>query len=102
MRLSSTAAMMMRPVKRQACQIAKEVGADFVKTSTGFSKAGATEEDIALMRAVVGSEMGVKASGGVRSFGTAQAMIAAGATRIGTSSGIQIIAGEASAGAASY
>lgn len=87
--------------KRQACLIAKDVGADFVKTSTGFSKSGATVADVALMRETVGPEMGVKASGGVRSAETAQAMIAAGATRIGTSSGIQIVAGEASA-AGSY
>lgn len=74
-----------------ACLIAKEVGADFVKTSTGFASGGATVEDIALMRKVVGPDMGVKASGGVRSFADAQKMLAAGATRIGTSSGIRIV-----------
>jgi len=73
-----------------ACLIAKEVGADFVKTSTGFAGGGATVEDIALMRKVVGPDMGVKASGGVRSYADAQKMLAAGATRIGTSSGIHI------------
>ena len=68
-------------------------GADFVKTSTGFSTGGATEEDVKLMRAVVGPEMGVKASGGVRSFEDMKKMIDAGATRIGASSGVQIMQG---------
>ena len=68
-------------------------GADFVKTSTGFSTGGATEEDVKLMRAVVGPEIGVKASGGVRSFEDMQKMIEAGATRIGASSGVQIMKG---------
>lgn len=77
--------------KIKACTIAKSVGADFVKTSTGFSTGGATVEDIKLMRDTVGSEMGVKASGGVRDYNKAKLMIGAGATRIGTSSGIQII-----------
>lgn len=76
--------------KVTACLLAKEAGADFVKTSTGFSTGGATVEDIRLMRSVVGPEMGVKASGGVRSLADAEAMIAAGATRIGTSSGIKM------------
>lgn len=80
--------------KDRACQLAKEVGADFVKTSTGFSGGGATVEDIRLMRETVGSEMGVKASGGVRDLKTAQAIIKAGATRIGASAGIDIIRGE--------
>jgi deoxyribose-phosphate aldolase len=80
--------------KISACLLSKEAGADFVKTSTGFSTAGATIEDIALMRAVVGDEMGVKASGGVRSYEDAVAMIKAGASRIGASSGIQIVAEE--------
>jgi len=79
--------------KIRACTIAKMAGADFVKTSTGFNKGGATIEDITLMRKVVGPHMGVKASGGVRDTETARAMIAAGATRIGTSSGINIIKG---------
>ena len=79
--------------KETACLLAKEAGADFVKTSTGFAGGGATVEDIALMRRVVGAEMGVKASGGVRTFEDAQAMIAAGATRLGASAGVKIIQG---------
>ena len=80
-----------------ACEASVEAGADFVKTSTGYSSAGATVEDIALMRATVGPDLGVKASGGVRTSEEALAMIAAGATRIGASKGIAIIgAGEAS------
>ncbi|RMH00390.1 MAG: deoxyribose-phosphate aldolase [Chloroflexi bacterium] len=74
-----------------ACQLAKTAGADYVKTSTGFGPGGATAEDIALMRRVVGPSMGVKASGGVRSYSDAQAMIAAGATRIGASAGVAIV-----------
>jgi len=77
-----------------ACQAAVEAGADFVKTSTGFNGGGATVEDVALMRNAVGPNVGVKASGGVRSLADAQAMIAAGATRIGASSGIAIVKGE--------
>jgi deoxyribose-phosphate aldolase len=77
-----------------ACEAAVEAGADFVKTSTGFNGGGATVEDIALMRSTVGPDLGVKASGGVRSLADAQAMIAAGATRIGASSGIAIVKGE--------
>lgn len=77
-----------------ACQAAVEAGADFVKTSTGFNGGGATVEDVALMRITVGPDLGVKASGGVRSLADAQAMIAAGATRIGASSGIAIVKGE--------
>jgi deoxyribose-phosphate aldolase len=80
--------------KVQACSIAKEVGADFVKTSTGFGTAGATIEDIRLMRETVGPDMGVKASGGISSAEIAKAMIKAGATRLGTSSSIAIISGE--------
>ena len=79
--------------KIKACTIAKMSGADFVKTSTGFNKGGATIEDIKLMRKVVGPNLGVKASGGVRDTETARAMMAAGATRIGTSSGIAIVMG---------
>ncbi|MFC2948396.1 deoxyribose-phosphate aldolase [Virgibacillus sediminis] len=79
--------------KVRACKLAKEAGADFVKTSTGFSGGGATVEDIKLMREAVGEEMGVKASGGVRDYQTTQAMIDAGATRIGASAGIDIIKG---------
>ncbi|MFJ6536664.1 deoxyribose-phosphate aldolase [Paenarthrobacter sp. NPDC091711] len=77
-----------------ACEAAVEAGADFVKTSTGFNGGGATVEDVALMRRTVGPDLGVKASGGVRSLADAQAMIAAGATRIGASSGIAIVKGE--------
>ncbi|NYE96592.1 deoxyribose-phosphate aldolase [Psychromicrobium silvestre] len=76
-----------------ACQAAVEAGADFVKTSTGFNGGGATAEDVALMRSVVGPSIGVKASGGVRSREDAEAMIAAGASRIGASSGIAIVTG---------
>jgi deoxyribose-phosphate aldolase len=83
-----------------ACKAAAEAGADFVKTSTGFNGGGATVEDIALMRRTVGPAMGVKASGGVRTLADAQAMIAAGATRIGASSGIAIVKGEQ--GSSSY
>ena len=83
-----------------ACEAAVEAGADFVKTSTGFNGGGATVEDVALMRRTVGPEVGVKASGGVRSLADAQAMIAAGATRIGASSGIAIVKGEQ--GSAAY
>jgi deoxyribose-phosphate aldolase len=79
--------------KIKTCEISKKVGADFVKTSTGFSTGGATAEDIALMRKTVGPELGVKASGGVRDFETAKAMIDAGATRIGASAGIAIVEG---------
>lgn len=71
--------------KVKACELAKEAGADFVKTSTGFSTAGARAEDVALMRSVVGAAMGVKASGGIRDKETAMAMVRAGADRLGTS-----------------
>ncbi|WP_298841007.1 deoxyribose-phosphate aldolase [uncultured Clostridium sp.] len=77
--------------KIKACELAKKAGADFVKTSTGFSKGGATVEDVTLMRETVGTEMGVKASGGIHTKEEATKMIEAGATRIGTSSGIDII-----------
>ena len=79
--------------KRMACRLAKEAGADFVKTSTGFSSGGAVVEDVRLMRETVGAEMGVKASGGILSRADAEAMVAAGATRLGTSSGVKIVAG---------
>lgn len=79
--------------KRTACELAVIAGASFVKTSTGFSTGGATVEDVLLMRAVVGPELGVKASGGVRSFEDMNQMIEAGATRIGASSGVQIMKG---------
>ena len=78
-----------------ACQLCKKANADFVKTSTGFAKGGATVEDIALMRRTVGPEMGVKASGGVRTFADVQAMVNAGATRVGASSSVAIVTGGA-------
>ncbi|MDR3130826.1 MAG: deoxyribose-phosphate aldolase [Treponema sp.] len=78
-----------------ACRIAKNSGLDFVKTSTGFSSAGATPEHVALMRKTVGPAMGVKAAGGVRSFSDAAAMINAGASRLGTSGGVNILKGQA-------
>ncbi len=80
--------------KVAGCLLSKAAGADFVKTSTGFGPGGATVEDIFLMRTIVGLEMGVKASGGVRDFETAQQMIEAGASRIGASAGIKIIKGD--------
>lgn len=79
--------------KIRVCQIAKEQGADFVKTSTGFSTGGATAEDVRLMRKTVGEDLGVKASGGVRSYEDALRVIEAGASRIGASSGVAIMKG---------
>ena len=76
--------------KVKACELAKEAGADFVKTSTGFSTGGAKAEDVALMRKTVGSDMGVKASGGIRDKETAESMLKAGASRLGTSATIAI------------
>jgi deoxyribose-phosphate aldolase len=84
-------ALLTEEEKIKACLIAKEAGADFVKTSTGFSKSGATPSDIALMRFVVGKEIGVKASGGIRTIEDAQMMIESGANRIGASASVQII-----------
>jgi len=75
----------------RGCRIAKKVGFDFVKTSTGFGSGGATERDVRLMRRTVGKEMGVKAAGGIRSRETAVAMVAAGATRLGTSAGLNMV-----------
>jgi deoxyribose-phosphate aldolase len=86
-------ALLTEEEKVQACLFSKEAGADFVKTSTGFSGGGATAEDIALMRRVVGPDMGVKASGGVRDFDDAQSMVEAGATRLGASAGVKIVQG---------
>ncbi|MFP5109164.1 deoxyribose-phosphate aldolase [Neobacillus sp. C211] len=80
--------------KIRACELSVKAGADFVKTSTGFSTGGATAEDIALMRKTVGPDLGVKASGGVRSTEDVQKMIEAGATRIGASSSIAIVNGK--------
>lgn len=79
--------------KVRACRLAKSAGADYVKTSTGFSGGGATVDDIALMRQTVGPDIGVKASGGIRDLEATKAMIVAGATRIGASAGIDIVNG---------
>lgn len=85
--------MLTRDEKVIACALSKAAGASFVKTSTGFGAGGATVEDIALMRAIVGDELGVKASGGVRTAADADAMVAAGATRVGASSSVAIVSG---------
>jgi deoxyribose-phosphate aldolase len=77
--------------KLTACRLALAAGADFVKTSTGFAASGATVEDIALMRGAVGAAMGVKASGGIRTLADLRKMVAAGATRIGTSAGVALV-----------
>lgn len=77
--------------KKKACELSEEAGADFVKTSTGFSTGGATVEDVALMKSVVGDRLSVKASGGIRDYKTAKAMIEAGASRIGASAGVRIV-----------
>lgn len=84
-------ALLEKDEKTRACELSMEAGADFVKTSTGFSTAGATTEDIALMKSVVGDNLEIKASGGVRDVETAKAMIENGATRLGTSSGVKIV-----------
>ena len=88
--------------KVKACILAKRAGADFVKTSTGFAKGGATVGDIALMRKVVGSALGVKASGGIRTHEDAAALIASGADRIGASASVKIVTGETLDAPASY
>jgi deoxyribose-phosphate aldolase len=85
------AALLTDDEKITACTLAKAAGADFVKTSTGFGPGGATAADVALMRRVVGAEMGVKAAGGVRDLEGVKAMIAAGATRVGASAGVKIV-----------
>ena len=85
--------------KIRACKLVVEAGAHFVKTSTGFSKSGATLEDVKLLRQEVGKDFGVKASGGIRDAVTALAMIEAGATRLGTSNGVAIVKGSSSGGA---
>lgn len=79
--------------KVRACKLALEAGADFVKTSTGFSTGGATVEDVKLMRETVGDKLGVKASGGVRTLEDLENMVKAGATRIGTSGGVSLVSG---------
>ena len=84
-------ALLTEDEKVKACVIVRAAGADFVKTSTGFSTGGATAEDVALMRRVVGPDMGVKAAGGVRDLKSAQAMLQAGADRIGASVGVKIV-----------
>jgi deoxyribose-phosphate aldolase len=85
------AALLTDDEKVRACQLAKEAGADFVKTSTGFGPGGATVHDVELMRRAVNGELGVKAAGGIRTLEQAQAMIRAGATRIGASAGVRIV-----------
>lgn len=92
-------ALLTAEEKIAGCSLAKAAGAEFVKTSTGFAKGGATLEDVRLMREVVGPEMGVKAAGGIRTREEAQAMLAAGATRLGTSASVKIVRGETAAGA---
>jgi deoxyribose-phosphate aldolase len=77
--------------KVKACTLARQAGADYVKTSTGFGPGGATAQDVALMRRVVGKDVGVKAAGGIRDLAAAQQMIAAGATRVGASAGVKIV-----------
>ena len=86
------AALLSDDEKTTACQLAQSAGADFVKTSTGFGPGGATVEDVALMRRVVGPMMGIKAAGGIRTLADAQKMMAAGATRIGASASVKIMA----------
>jgi deoxyribose-phosphate aldolase len=86
--------LLNREEKILACRLAMDGGAHFVKTSTGFSTAGALASDVRLLRETVGPDFGVKASGGIRDLGTAVAMIEAGATRIGTSAGVAIVKGE--------
>ena len=83
--------LLNRAEKTIACSIAQNAGADFVKTSTGFSTSGATIEDVALLRGLVGPNMGVKAAGGIKDFKTAKAMIEAGANRLGCSAGVAIV-----------
>ena len=85
------AALLTDDEKVEACVISRAAGADFVKTSTGFGPGGATAADVALMRRVVGPDMGVKAAGGVRDLQQVKAMVAAGATRIGASAGVRIV-----------
>lgn len=82
--------------KKKACELAVKAGVDFVKTSTGFSTGGATIEDVKLMRSIVGPKIGVKASGGIRNVQMANAMIEAGATRLGTSASVEIVQGSES------
>ena len=92
------ACLLTNDEKVKACQLSVAAGADYVKTSTGFSLHGATIEDVALMRQTVGPDIGVKAAGGARSLADAEAFIAAGATRIGTSAGVAIVSGDTAKG----
>jgi deoxyribose-phosphate aldolase len=85
------AALLTDDEKVTACTLSKAAGADFVKTSTGFGPGGATAADVALMRRVVGADMGVKAAGGVRDLEGLKTMVAAGATRVGASAGVKIV-----------
>jgi deoxyribose-phosphate aldolase len=85
------AALLTDDEKVAACSLAKAAGADFVKTSTGFASGGATAADVALMRRIVGADMGVKAAGGVRDLNALKAMVAAGASRVGASAGVKIV-----------
>ena len=94
------AALLSDEEKVAACLLAKECGAEFVKTSTGFASGGATVHDVELMRRAVGPRLGVKAAGGVRTQAEAEALVKAGATRIGASAGIKIIQGDNSPSAA--
>jgi deoxyribose-phosphate aldolase len=94
------AVLLSEEEKIAACLLAKESGADFVKTSTGFAAGGATVADVALMRRTVGPRMGVKAAGGVRTRDEAQAMVQAGATRIGASAGVKIVQSDSAPSAA--
>jgi deoxyribose-phosphate aldolase len=96
------AALLTDHEKEIACQLAMSAGADFVKTSTGFGPGGATVEDVALMRKVVGPTLGVKAAGGIRTYEDAKAMIAAGASRIGASASVMIMQEKAAADADAY
>jgi deoxyribose-phosphate aldolase len=95
------AALLTDEDKITACTLAKAAGADYVKTSTGFGPAGATVADVALMRRVVGSDMGVKAAGGVKDYADLKAMLAAGATRVGASAGVRIVTESRGAAASS-
>lgn len=85
------AALLTEDEKKKACELAQEAGVAFVKTSTGFSKGGATVEDVKLMREVVGKSMGIKAAGGIRDYQAVQAMIQAGADRLGCSASVDIV-----------
>ncbi|MEW5950540.1 MAG: deoxyribose-phosphate aldolase [Elusimicrobiota bacterium] len=94
-------AYLTKDEKIRACKMSKQAGADFVKTSTGFGPHGATAEDVKLMRETVGPDMGVKASGGIRDTKTAEEMVKAGATRLGTSASVAIVTGK-DAGSGKY